>query len=93
MTINRLDPIDPLQPQKTPKGSKVGGAEKPDSIAFSDEAVEKAALYNAMELAQAAPETRADRIAELKAKIDDPAYLNDAVISMTADKIIEQLLG
>ena len=38
-----------------------------------------------------APEVREDRIAELKAKLDDPNYLNKAVAEMVADGILKQL--
>ena len=62
------------------------------TAAFRD-AAQKAELYKALELAKAAPDTRADRVAALKAKIDDPSYIDDAVISMTADRILDQLLG
>jgi anti-sigma28 factor (negative regulator of flagellin synthesis) len=33
-----------------------------------------------------------DRVAELKAKIDDPAYMTDAILGATADRILDQLL-
>ena len=63
-----------------------------DSVSLSSEAVEKAELFKALELAKAAPEIRMDRVAELKAKIDDPDYLNDAILNATADRILDQLL-
>jgi len=94
MTIDRLNSIDPLREPKKP--AAVGRADKSpkgDSIAISSDAAAKAELYNAVELARAAPDLRADRIAELKAKIQDPAYIDDAVLSMTADRILDQLLG
>ncbi len=94
MTIDRLNSIDPLREPKKP--AVVGRADKSpkgDSIAISSDAAAKAELYNAVELARAAPDLRADRIAELKAKIQDPAYIDDAVLSMTADRILDQLLG
>jgi negative regulator of flagellin synthesis FlgM len=62
---------------------------KTDSISLSSEAVEKAELYRAKEIVAAAPDVRADRVAELKAKINDPSYLNDTIIQGTADKIME----
>lgn len=94
MTIDRLNSIDPLRdPQKSSQVGRTSRAAKGDSIAISNDAAEKAELYNAVEIAKAAPEVRTDRVAELKAKIQDPGYLNDAVISMTADRILDQLLG
>ncbi|GHV72021.1 hypothetical protein AGMMS49928_26960 [Spirochaetia bacterium] len=90
MTIDRVNYIDPIQPgKKSGRVSQVNPAAKTDSISFSSEAVEKSALYHAIELVSAAPDVRADRVAELKAKINDPSYLNDRIIGATADKIME----
>jgi negative regulator of flagellin synthesis FlgM len=94
MTIERLGPIDPLQNSR--KAGRAERAEAPgraDSINLSSEAREKGEVYQALEIARATPEVRADRVAELKAKIDDPNYINDAVVSLTADRIIDQLFG
>jgi negative regulator of flagellin synthesis FlgM len=94
MTIDRLGPVDPLQNAK--KSSRPEHPSKPDSsdsVSLSSEAVEKGESYKAYEIARAAPDVRADKIAELKGKIDDPAYIDDAVLSLTADRIIEQLIG
>lgn len=94
MTIDRLNSIDPIREPKKPASSgrpEKGG--KGDSISISSDAAQKAELYKALELAKAAPDVRADRVAALKAKIDDPAYIDDAVLSMTADRILDQLLG
>ena len=94
MTIDRLNSIDPIRdPQKPSSGGKAEKASGGDSISISSDAAQKADLYKALELAKAAPETRSDRIAELKAKINEPSYMDDAVLSMTADRIIDQLFG
>ena len=93
MTIDRLNSMDPIRdPQKPSSGGKPEKA-RGDSIAISSDASEKGDLFRAIELAKAAPDQRTDRIAELKAKIDDPSYIDDAVLSMTADRIVDQLLG
>ncbi len=94
MTIDRLNSIDPIRdPQKPALGGKAEKARGGDSISISSDAAQKADLYRALELAKAAPETRSDRVAELKAKINDPAYMDDKVLSMTADRILDQLFG
>jgi negative regulator of flagellin synthesis FlgM len=94
MIIDRLNSIDPIRdPQKSSLGGKAEKAAGGDSISISSDATQKADLYKAFELAKAAPETRSDRIAELKAKINEPSYIDDAVVSMTADRIIDQLFG
>ncbi len=94
MTIDRLNSMDPIwDPQKPSSGGKPEKARGGDSISISPDATEKADLFRAIELAKAAPETSSNRIAELKAKMNDPSYIDDAVISMTADRIMDQLLG
>ena len=94
MTIDRLNSVDPIRdPQKPSLGGKAGKADGGDSIAISSDAAQKAELYKALEIAKAAPDTRADRIAELKARINEPSYIDDTVLSGTADRIIDQLFG
>ncbi len=93
MTIDRLNPIDPIQnPRKSEGPHKVSPGSKGDSIAVSSEAMEKAELFRVIEMVKSAPDVRTDRIAELKAKIDDPAYLDETVLAATADRILDQLL-
>ena len=60
----------------------------PDSISVSEEAKEAARAYYLNQVADETPDVRADRIAELKEKIKDPNYLNQAVISATAERIM-----
>ena len=94
MTIDRIGSIDPIQPGKKPGGTnKVNETPKTDSISISSAAQEKAELLRIQELAAAAPEVRAERVAELREKINDPSYLNDKVINGTADKLIDALFG
>ena len=94
MTIDRLNSMDPIRdPQKPSSGGKTEKARGGDSISISTDATAKADLYRAIELAKAAPESGSARIAELKAKMNDPAYIDDAVLSITADRIMDQLLG
>ena len=94
MTIDRIGSIDPIQPGKKPsQANKVGGLRGEDSISISSEAQEKAELFRVRELAAAAPEVRAERVAELKEKINDPSYIDDKVINATADKLIDALFG
>ncbi|MDR3161116.1 MAG: flagellar biosynthesis anti-sigma factor FlgM [Spirochaetaceae bacterium] len=89
MTVDRIGSIDPIQPgKKTGRNSHVSPHEKADSIAFSSEAVEKGDLYRAMELVSSASDIREERIAELRQKINDPAYLNDTLLEATADRIM-----
>ena len=94
MTIDRIGPLDPIQPGKRPgRADQVGGPPKADSVNISSEAQERAEILRVREMAQAAPDVRADRVAELKDKINDPSYINDAVLNATADRIIGDLFG
>jgi negative regulator of flagellin synthesis FlgM len=90
MMIDRIGYTEPIQPGKRPGRSEpVSRSSQADSISLSSEAIEKAEIYRATGLVEAAPDVRADRVAELKAKIDDPAYINDRILEATADKIME----
>ena len=94
MTIDRVGSIDPIQPDKKPgRANQINQVPSKDTINISSEAVEKAELYRIKELAASVPEVRADKVEELKAKINDPSYLNKEVINATADKIIDALFG
>ena len=94
MTIERIGSLDPIQPGKKPSGAnQVKESREADSISISSEAQEKAEILKTQELAAAVPELRAERVAELKEKINDPAYINDTVINATADKLIDALFG
>jgi flagellar biosynthesis anti-sigma factor FlgM len=59
-----------------------------DSINVSEEAKEMAEVYYMKQVAANTPDVRADRVAEIREKIKDPSYLNDAVINSTADRIM-----
>jgi negative regulator of flagellin synthesis FlgM len=82
--------MEPIQPgKKSGRVNQVQGAAKTDSISISPEAVEKSARDHAYDLVSLAPDLRADRVAELKAKINDPSYINDLIVEATADKLME----
>ena len=94
MTIDRVGPIEPIQPGKKPgRVGQVNDSPKADSISISSEAQERAELLRAQELVAAAAEVRAERVAEMKEKINDPSYLNDQIINATANKLIDTLFG
>ena len=94
MTIDRVGLIDPIQPGKKPsRTGQVSDSSRTDSINISSEAKAKAELFRVHELASASPDMRAERIAELKSKINDPSYINERVINDTANRIIDALFG
>ena len=64
-----------------------------DSISVSKEAQEMAEAYYLSEVAAETPDVRADLVDQVKAKIQDPNYINDAVIDSVADKILASYFG
>ena len=94
MRIDGISSIDPIQPEKkTERTGRVNDSPKTDSISISSEAARKAELYRIRELVASAPDVRMDRVEELKAKINDPSYINETVVNGTADKIIDAFFG
>jgi negative regulator of flagellin synthesis FlgM len=93
MTIGRTGPIEPTRPvNEGSRSAPAGKTAKTDvTVSISTEALKKADWLNAIELVSAAPDIRADRVAELKARINDPAYINETLLNGTADKIIDVL--
>ena len=92
MTIDRVGSIDPIQPGKKPgQTGQVKGSPNADSISISSEAQAKAELFRAQEIVSLAPELRAEKVEELKSKINDPSYIDDKIVNGTADKLIETL--
>ena len=85
--IGGLNPLNNVQNiRKTDNAAKVSS--QTDSISVSKEAIEKAEAYYLDKVAAETPNVRADRIAEVKAKIKDPSYLSDEVILSAAEKVM-----
>ena len=74
--------------------SQVRKTDIKDSVSISNEALTRSEQKRIIEMVKSAPDVRADRIAEVKAKLAaNPNYFNDvAVISETADKFINDLM-
>jgi len=91
MTVNGIGGINPLS--NVQKTNRTNNTEKAsfgaDSVSISKEAKEMADAYYMKQVAAETPDVRADRVAEIKAKLQNPNYLNDAVIASAADKLME----
>ena len=89
MMVDRIGHVEPISPgKKSGRSERLGGTEKADTIDLSAQALEKAEMYQVMELIKSAPETDEARIVELRQKMDDPSYINEKVIGATADNIL-----
>jgi hypothetical protein len=91
MTIDRIGHVEPVSPTRK-QGRNVqltGGDEKADSINLSADAVKKSEIYQVVELIKATPDLLDEaRIAEHRQKLDDPEYMNEKIIGVTADNIL-----
>ncbi len=91
MIIDKLGSLDPLKNvQKTQRNAvseRVPAGH--DSIEISSEARAMAEDMYLSEIAAGTPDVRLDRVAQVREKLQDPGYLNQSVISSTADKIME----
>lgn len=88
--VNSINPLNNVQnTRKTENAAKV--SYDSDSISVSKEAVEMAEAYYLDKVAAETPDVRADKIAEIKAKIKDPSYLSDAIIQSTAEKFMTSI--
>jgi negative regulator of flagellin synthesis FlgM len=90
MTIDRLGPVDPVSKfNKTGKPAKVDRPAPTDSVAVSEEARRSAALKQTADIVRATPDVRLDRIEEVKAKLQDPNYINDKIVEALADRLMD----
>jgi negative regulator of flagellin synthesis FlgM len=90
MTIEPLGPIDPIHKvNQTGKTQRQERTEGKDSVSFSDEARLKAEVYRISEEVKATEDVRADRVAEVKQKLQDPNYIDDEVLNTVADRIMD----
>lgn len=89
MTIEGIGPVDPIQRfNKTEKVNKPNAAQAGDSISVSDEAKLRSEIMQAVDEVRNLPDIRQDRVAEVKARLEDPSYIDDRVVDAVADEVI-----
>ena len=92
MAIDRLGPVDPVAKyNRTEKAAKVERKESLDSVDVSQEALRQAAIRQVAEAVRQTPDVRMDRVEEVKAKLQDPNYINDLVVGRVADRLMEDV--
>ena len=90
MTIDKLGSINPIQNyNKNEKLGKASPKAERDSISVSSEARSMGELLQVAEAVRKVPEVRTDRVDEVRAKLNNPDYINDTVINNVADKILD----
>jgi len=90
MNIEGIGPIDQISKlSKGQKTQKPSVPEKKDSVNISNDAKTMGEVYKIAEQVRAADDVRWDRIAEVKEKLKDPNYINNAVTESVADSIMK----
>ncbi|MCL2480139.1 MAG: flagellar biosynthesis anti-sigma factor FlgM [Spirochaetaceae bacterium] len=92
MTIDKLGSINPLQHYNRPeKAAKSAYKNEQDSISVSNEARTMGELYKVAEIVRNTEDIRLDRVEEVKRKMEDPSYINNAIMNAVADKIMSDV--
>ena len=87
MMIDRVGLSPVLSENKVGRNDQIRGGNRSDSVSLSAEALERAEVYQAVELIKATELVDEARIAALREKINDPSYINGA-IAATADNVM-----
>ena len=89
MTIERLGPVDPVQRYSQTEKTQRAAKPENDSVDFSDEARMKAEVFQIAQQVRKVPDVRADRVEEVKKKLEDPNYIDDIVVEHVAEQIMD----
>lgn len=89
MTIEGIGPVDPIQRfNKTEKINKPNASQAGDSISVSNEAKLRSEIMQAVEDIRNVPDIRQDRVDEVKARLQDPSYIDERIVDAVADEIM-----
>lgn len=89
MSIERLGSTDPLAAyNKNQRVNRSHAGMGADSVSVSDEARAKGELYKLDAAVRSADEVRSDKVEAAKLKLQDPNYINDALLNSVADKLM-----
>ena len=88
--IDKISGVNPINNVQSTKRTNQTGSVKsaPDEISVSDEAKALADAYYLNKVAEETPDVRSELVEQIKLKIQDPNYLNEATIAATADRIL-----
>jgi negative regulator of flagellin synthesis FlgM len=90
MMIDKISGTNALNAlQNTKRSNSVSNSQyTADEISVSDEAKAMAEAMFLKEVSAETPDVRSDVVEQIKLKIQDPNYLNEATIAATADRIL-----
>lgn len=88
--INKISEVNALNSlQNTKRSNNVAGSQYvSDEISVSDEAKAMVEAMFMNKVAEETPDVRSELVEQIKLKIQDPNYLNEATIAATADQIL-----
>ena len=88
--IDKISGVSPINNVQSTKRTNATGSVKqaPDEIRVSDEAKALSDAYYLNKVAEETPDVRSELVEQIKLKIQDPDYLNEATIAATADRIL-----
>jgi len=90
MSIERLGSLDPMAAyNRNQKVNRIQSSEDADSVMVSQEARVKAEMLQLDSEVRKVSDVRMDKVEEIKLKLQDPNYINDAMISKVADRIMD----
>ena len=95
MSINKINSVNGINEYaRMNSASQTRKTDIKDSVSISNEAISRSEQKRIIEMVKSAPDVRADRIAEVKAKLAaNPNYFDDVnVVSKTADIFINELM-
>ncbi|MBQ2294950.1 MAG: flagellar biosynthesis anti-sigma factor FlgM [Spirochaetales bacterium] len=95
MSINKINSVNGINEYaRMNSASQARKTDIKDTVSISNEALSRSEQKRIIEMVKSAPDVRADRIAEVKAKLAaNPNYFDDAaVISGAADSLLNDLM-
>ncbi len=85
--VNNFNNVSRVKPKNNIE--KTTGA---DSVNISTEAMSMAESNRIMDIVRSAPDIRADKVAEAKAKLNDPNYLSDENMLRTVGERLSKVI-
>ena len=90
MSVDKIGPVNNYNNyNKVNKSDPAKKVSSSDSVDISKEALDKAENNRILEIVKNTPDVRIDRINEIKSKINNPDYVENAIKDGLADKIME----
>jgi negative regulator of flagellin synthesis FlgM len=90
MTIDGIGPVDPLSKlNRASRSQRSAPASNGDAVHVSSEARNMSEIYRITEEVRLSPDVRQERIDEVRAKLQDPNYINDTILNATAENIMK----